>query len=1135
MKLLALLVIIGSVFSTAQVSQFPYIQNFDSSYIVYPALPIGWISTQNRTPGTNDFITTTSNVNSLPNAVVSTNARISQSLITPIINFSGKLVDSLKFFERRTGTHDSDLLLEASTDGGLNYIIIIGDTLKNPGHTNYFQRKLKLPSSLDDLSYVKFRWRVVGNGTGSTGTIRFDDIYISTKTAIDIGITNTSYQPLFPIMGDSILLTATIKNFGMQTINNFIVNYYIDSNLDSVAQSNELFTSVNIDTTLQQFDTVRTSVLIPWIFLSELQIISRVNIQGDENPANNQNITRIIFGVKPFSIVINEIMYKPTAPEPEWIEIANNTNDSINLKNWKISDSKTTSKATITALNYFLKSGCYAVITKDTSSFFEVHPNTPGKVFIVPAIATFNNDSDAVVIFDQRGSIIDSVFYKSSWGGSSGGKSLERIEPLGQSNAKSNWGTSTNPTGCTPGKKNSLTPKEFDLTMKNIYFNPTAPISGDVVNINTVILNKGKQTAENFSIEIYFDQNRDTIPQAAELISQNIFYLPLLSGDSVLYTTNYHLTTIGNYSFIAKVIYLFDEDILNNQRYSTIYAGYVRWTIVINEIMFAPVSGEPEWVELFNISNDTVNLQNWKLGNRNTSSKYIITSSDLFLMPKDYVVFTKDTALFFEKRKNINASVIQSTSLPTFLFNNNGDAVVLFDQRNANIDSVNYTPGWGGTNGKSLERVEAEISSLDSTNWGSSPDSSGATPGRQNYLTPLGFNLQAVRIFSNRTLPGEPANIFAVIKNSGKNPASQFTVNLYNDLNSDSHPEETELITSYNYSGQLNYKDSTLINFVWNDPGYGIKNLLAVVDYPLDMRLRDNIVSGNIKICYPPKSLIINEIMFEPFTGKSEYIELYNRENFPVEMRYWKIHDTPDTAGKANEFKLGSTNIVVNPGEFLVLAADSSILQQFSYLATQENGYSLHIFKKSSLSLNNDGDDVVLKDLTGYIIDSVRYSPKWHNPEINDKRGRAIERINPNLPTNDSRNWSTCVNPIGGTPGKKNSVFAINVSASASLIFTPNPFSPDADGFEDHTVISYDLPATTSMVRIKIFDAKGRLIRTLVNNEPSGSSGQYVWDGMNDDRQKARIGIYVVLLEAFDVNGGNINTVKGVVVLASKL
>jgi hypothetical protein len=76
------------------------------------------------------------------------------------------------------------------------------------------------------------------------------------------------------------------------------------------------------------------------------------------------------------------------------------------------------------------------------------------------------------VLFDQRDKIIESVNYKSNWGGGSGGKSLERIEPADQSNQKSNWGTSANPEGSTPDKKNSLTPKEFDLTLQRIYFSP---------------------------------------------------------------------------------------------------------------------------------------------------------------------------------------------------------------------------------------------------------------------------------------------------------------------------------------------------------------------------------------------------------------------------------------------------------------------------------------------------------------------------------------------------------------------------------------------------------------------------------------------------------------------------------------
>jgi hypothetical protein len=91
-------------------------------------------------------------------------------------------------------------LLEASTDGGTNFSIIIENTLNNPGHTNFLQRSFTLPPELKNQSSVKFRWRVKGNGIRTTGTIRFDDILITTKISIDAGITNFFYFPQFPVV-----------------------------------------------------------------------------------------------------------------------------------------------------------------------------------------------------------------------------------------------------------------------------------------------------------------------------------------------------------------------------------------------------------------------------------------------------------------------------------------------------------------------------------------------------------------------------------------------------------------------------------------------------------------------------------------------------------------------------------------------------------------------------------------------------------------------------------------------------------------------------------------------------------------------------------------------------------------------
>jgi hypothetical protein len=1132
-------IIFSLFFTTAslgQVAQFPYYQNFDSSYIIVPALPTGWSSTQNRTAGINDFKTdSSSSSRSLPKAVLSTNARISQSLISPVINFSGKLVDSLKFFERRSSTHDSGVLLEVSTDGGNTYTLILGDTLQYAGHTNYLQRKIRLPELLNNQTNTIFRWRVIGNGTGTTGTIRFDDVYVTTKVKTDLGISSVNHQPIFPVKGDSLILYTTIKNFGLDAVQNFELSLFIDANFDSTAQTSEHFITLTLDSLLQQNDSMRVSFFVPFQGTSELQAIFQLYVVGDEYLPNNNKIVHVEFGIQPFSVVVNEIMYRPTAPEPEWVEITNTSNDSINLKLWKISDRNTSVKVNITEMNYYLKKDEFAIVTKDSTSFFEVHPKISPKVFAVPSLATFNNDSDAVVIFDQRGNKIDSVNYKSNWGGGSGGKSLERLDPSGQSNLKSNWGTSLHPGGSTPGKKNSLTPKELDLSVQRIYFTPTAPVAGDEINVKAVIFNKGKQTAESFSVECYFDTNGDTIPHTSELLSQQNSTSPLSPNDSTIFSIPFILPVVAEYKFIVHISFISDEDALNNNMLASIYAGYKTGSVVINEIMYAPLGAEPEWVELFNTSSDTIELKNWKLSNRNSTSKYLIATSGIKINPHDFVVITKDTALFFTKRSDTPSIVLQAASLPTFLLNNNGDAAVLFDNRDARMDSIYYLPSWGGISGKSLERVEASVTPYDSTNWGTSLDSSGATQGKQNYLTPLEFDIQAVRIYSSKSLPNEPVNISVVIRNAGRNSALNFTINLYHDANGDSTAQDSEIISTKYFSGNLSFKDSAIIKFSWQNPGSGVKQLISIVEYPNEMRLRDNITFATLRISYPHQSLIINEIMYAPLSGMCEYVELYNRDIFPVEMRDWKIHDTPDTAGKANEFKLGASLVILKPGEFLVLSADSSIVNWFSYLSDTNDNVHLHIFNKSSLSLNNEGDNVVLKDLTNFAIDSIRYSPKWHNPEVYDVSGRALERINPDLPGNDPRNWTTNANPIGGTPGKQNSVFTSTIPTNATLKFSPNPFSPDADGYEDHCIISYHLPASTAMIRIRIFDSKGRFIRTLVNNEPSGSSGQVIWDGMNDEKQKARIGIYVVLLEAFDVSGGTVNSVKGVLVVAGQL
>lgn len=123
----------------------------------------------------------------------------------------------------------------------------------------------------------------------------------------------------------------------------------------------------------------------------------------------------------------------------------------------------------------------------------------------------------------------------------------------------------------------------------------------------------------------------------------------------------------------------------------------------------------------------------------------------------------------------------------------------------------------------------------------------------------------------------------------------------------------------------------------------------------------------------------------------------------------------------------------------------------------------------------------------------------------------------------------------GRDTGKINSIFTDNKIKSAGLTISPNPFSPDNDGFEDFCTINYSLGISLSQIRIKIFDDKGRLIRTLVNNQSSGSTGSIIFNGLNENNSPLKIGMYIILFEATNAQTGQQEILKDVVVVARKL
>jgi flagellar hook assembly protein FlgD len=83
--------------------------------------------------------------------------------------------------------------------------------------------------------------------------------------------------------------------------------------------------------------------------------------------------------------------------------------------------------------------------------------------------------------------------------------------------------------------------------------------------------------------------------------------------------------------------------------------------------------------------------------------------------------------------------------------------------------------------------------------------------------------------------------------------------------------------------------------------------------------------------------------------------------------------------------------------------------------------------------------------------------------------------------------------------------------------------------------LRFTLQSETALLRVRIYDASGRLVRTLTEATLAARTGTLLWDGLDDAGRTLRIGIYVVHLEAVSAERGTTEAYKQALVLARTL
>ncbi|ASB49333.1 lamin tail domain-containing protein [Alkalitalea saponilacus] len=175
----------------------------------------------------------------------------------------------------------------------------------------------------------------------------------------------------------------------------------------------------------------------------------------------------------------------------------------------------------------------------------------------------------------------------------------------------------------------------------------------------------------------------------------------------------------------------------------------------------------------------------------------------------------------------------------------------------------------------------------------------------------------------------------------------------------------------------------------------------------------DTVDSGPFTLVYyltKRNDIVVTEIMNNPspvvHLPDSEYIELFNRGDFPIELNDFRL-----TVG-SRIARLSSR--LIFPGEYLLLVPSTRV-QLWENISNKMAVTSWPLLPVT-------GGQIILTDKYNRVITSVEYSRDMGEAGFKQNGGWSLEVKDPDNLSFGYGNWAFSVNPDGGTPGVENSI-----------------------------------------------------------------------------------------------------------------
>lgn len=547
-----------------------------------------------------------------------------------------------------------------------------------------------------------------------------------------------------------------------------------------------------------------------------------------------------------------------------------------------------------------------------------------------------------------------------------------------------------------------------------------------------------------------------------------------------------------------------------------------RYDVVIDEIMADPTPqiGLPsnEWIELRNVSANPVNLQNWRIGDATGQSGPM---PNFVLQPDSFVIVCTGSAV---AAMQAYGRVISVTSFPSL--DNDADQLYLKSNAGLTIHAVSYSVSWyqnavKSDGGWTLEMIDAKNPCAGIINWKASTDTRGGSPGIKNSVDAVNNDQSGPSIKNAYAL--DNLNIIVVFNEpldsiKGATPANYsidggLTIQSATSLSPAFDRVQLRLNTAMQPNTVYNITANNITDCKNNAIGSGNK---AKVGLPVDAAANE---------------IVINEILFDPKSGSSDFVEIFNRSNKIFDLNKIYVANRNSSGAISSTRLISTVPYYIFPGDYAVVTEDAATLA-LDYMVQNPDA----VFVLSSLpSYPDDEGNVIVLNFQGAVVDEVKYKDDWHFALLSNDEGVSLERIDPDAESQKADNWHSAASTAGfGTPTYKNSQYKLTQTISAAIEVTPRVFSPDNDGRDDIATIQYKTTEPGYIANITIYDANGRPVRSLVKNGTLGLQGYWVWDGLDDKRLKVPVGTYILFTEIFNLNGKK-EVFRNVVVLARPL